>query len=78
MSLDRLKGELEDLTKWWYYHHNKEMDPVQFVDFQDKFNNMLIRLLSDVVQLKLDEEDEKVKIVLPTGLMLNDKVRSNA
>ena len=78
MSIERLKPELEDLCKWWYYHHNKEMDPVQFVDFQDKFNNMLIRLLSDVVQLKLDEEDEKIKIVLPTGLRLNDKVRSDA
>ena len=76
MSLDRLKTELDDLCKWWYYHHNKSMDPEQFVEFQDKFNHILVRLLADVVKLKLDEEDEKVKIVLPRALQLNDKVRA--
>lgn len=76
MSADRLKTELDDLCKWWYYHRNNNMDPEQFVEFQNKFNQILVRLLADVVQLKLEEEDAKVKIVLPTGLKLNDRVRA--
>jgi len=75
MSADRLKTELDDLCKWWYYHRNDKMDPQQFVDFQNKFNHILVRLLADVVQLKLEEDQPKV--ILPKGLMLNDKLRAS-
>lgn len=72
--MDQLKQELNDLGKWWAYHHNKNMDPVQAVDFQDKFNQMTLRLFASVIE-KMEEMDGP-KIVLPTGVQLHDKIRA--
>ena len=74
MDNGRLKQELNDLGKWWVYNHNKHMDVEKNVEFQDKFNQMTLRMFASMIE-KI-EEMETPQIVLPRGVRLNNPVRS--
>ena len=76
MTNEQLKRELNDLGKWWAYNHNKNMDVEKNVEFQDKFNQMTLRMFASMIEKIYEIEEDTPKIVLPTGLQLNDKLRA--
>lgn len=76
MEKHSAEQELHDMAVWWKYNRNSKMDPVQFVDFMDKFVEISLRFSASMLERVHELEDKRPNIVLPTGLKLNDNVRA--
>lgn len=69
----------DDWIKWYMHHRNTTMSVEAKVEFQDRCIRGLFEMLARTVdQLAIIEEGHnRPQIMLPTGLMLNDPIRSS-
>ena len=70
----------QEWVKWYMYHHGTTMSIEKRVEFQQKCIQGLFEMLARTVDelARIEEGHNRPKIILPTGLRLDDPIREAA
>lgn len=68
----------QDWVKWYMYHRSTTKSLEMQVEFQGKAIHGLMEMLARTVEelARIEEGHNRPQIVLPTGLQLNDPIRT--